>query len=189
MAAGLGTRLRPLTHEIPKPLVPVANRPIMEHILELLAGQDMREVVANLHWFGDTVRDRFGDGSELGIELTYSEEEKLLGTAGGVRNVRSFFGDDPFTVLAADALTDIDLQALTRTHERNDWIATLAVKRVTDDQRVRGRRHGLRRARAGIPGEAGAGRGSVRPRQLHDLRARPRGLRPLPGQGRARLRA
>ena len=132
MAAGLGTRLRPLTHEIPKPLVPVANRPIMEHILELLAGQDMREVVANLHWFGDTVRDCFGDGSELGIELTYSEEEKLLGTAGGVRNVRSFFGDDPFTVMAADALTDIDLQALARTHERNDWIATLAVKRVTD---------------------------------------------------------
>ena len=110
MAAGLGTRLRPLTHEIPKPLVPVANRPIMEHILELLAGQEMREVVANLHWFGDTIRDRFGDGSELGIELTYSEEEKLLGTAGGVRNVRSFFGDDPFTVMAADALTDIDLQ-------------------------------------------------------------------------------
>ncbi len=132
MAAGLGTRLRPLTHEIPKPLVPVANRPIMEHILELLAGQEMREVVANLHWFGDTIRDRFGDGSELGIQLTYSEEETLLGTAGGVRNVRSFFGDDPFAVMAADALTDMDLNALARTHEDNDWIATLAVKRVTD---------------------------------------------------------
>src|SRR4051794_31043210 len=78
MAAGLGTRLRPLTHEIPKPLVPVANRPIMEHILSLLAGHELNEVVANLHWFGDTIRRRFGDGSELGVELTYSEEEELL---------------------------------------------------------------------------------------------------------------
>ena len=114
MAAGLGTRLRPLTHEIPKPLVPVANRPIMEHILTLLAGHGLNEVVANLHWFADTIRDRFGDGSELGIELTYSYEEELLGTAGGVRNVRDFFGDEPFVVMAADALTDIDLQALVR---------------------------------------------------------------------------
>ncbi len=132
MAAGLGTRLRPLTREIPKPLVPVANRPIMEHILTLLAGHELNEVVANLHWFGDTIRERFGDGSELGVELTYSEEEKLLGTAGGVRNVRSFFGDEPFVVMAADALTDIDLQALARTHAENEWMATLAVKRVTD---------------------------------------------------------
>src|SRR6185295_2764264 len=132
MAAGLGTRLRPLTREIPKPLVPVANRPIMEHILRLLAGHELSEVVANLHWFGDTIRERFGDGSELGVELTYSEEEKLLGTAGGVRNVRSFFGDEPFVVMAADALTDIDLQALARTHAENEWMATLAVKRVTD---------------------------------------------------------
>jgi mannose-1-phosphate guanylyltransferase/mannose-1-phosphate guanylyltransferase/phosphomannomutase len=132
MAAGLGTRLRPLTHEIPKPLVPVANRPIMEHILELLARQGFTEVVANLHWFGDTIRDRFGDGSSLSVDLTYSEEAELLGTAGGVRNVRAFFGDDPFVVMAADALTDIDLEGLARTHERNGWIATLAVKEVTD---------------------------------------------------------
>ena len=132
MAAGLGTRLRPLTHEIPKPLVPVANRPIMEHILRLLARHEFSEVVANLHWFGDTIRDRFGDGSRFGVELTYSYEERLLGTAGGVRNVREFFGDEPFVVMAGDALTDIDLGALARTHAENDWIATLAVKRVTN---------------------------------------------------------
>jgi mannose-1-phosphate guanylyltransferase len=132
LAAGLGTRLRPITHEIPKPLVPVANRPIMEHILELLAGRGLTEIVANLHWYADTIRDRFGDGSGLGVELTYSYEEELLGTAGGVRNVRNFFGDEPFVVMAADALTDIDLSAVIRTHERNDWIATLAVKQVKD---------------------------------------------------------
>ena len=132
MAAGLGTRLRPLTHAIPKPLVPVANRPIMEHILERLARDGFREVVANLHWYPDTIRDHFGDGSALGTELTYSYEETLLGTAGGVRNVREFFGDSPFVVMAGDALTDIDLTALVATHEANDWVATLAVKRVAN---------------------------------------------------------
>ena len=130
MAAGLGTRLRPLTYEIPKPLVPVANRPIMEHILMLLARQGLTEVIANLHWFPETIRSRFGDGSELDLDLTYSFEEQLLGTAGGVRNVREFFGDGPFCVMAADALTDIDLQGLARTHAEHDWIATLATKRV-----------------------------------------------------------
>lgn len=132
MAAGLGKRLRPLTLEIPKPLVPVANRPIIEHILGGLARNGLREVVANLHWFPETIRDLLGDGSRLGLELTYSYEERLLGTAGGVRNVREFFGSEAFVVMAGDALTDIDLGALARTHASNDWIATLAVKRVSN---------------------------------------------------------
>ena len=130
MAAGLGTRLKPLTYAVPKPIVPVANRPIMEHVLALLARHGLGEVVANLHWFPDTIRDAFGDGSALGIELTYSDEPELLGTAGGVRNVREFFGEEPFLVLAADALTDIDLGALAREHRERGWIATLATKRV-----------------------------------------------------------
>ncbi len=132
MAAGLGKRLRPLTHEIPKPLVPVANRPIMEHILRRLAGDGLGEVVANLHWFPETIEERFGDGSALGIELSYSYEERLLGTAGGVRNVRDFFGDRSFLVMAGDALTDIDLAALADAHDGSGSIATLAVKRVTN---------------------------------------------------------
>jgi mannose-1-phosphate guanylyltransferase len=130
MAAGLGTRLRPLTYDIPKPMVPVANRPIMEHILALLARHDLGDVVANLHWFPDTITEHFGDGSGHGIELTYSYEEKLLGTAGGVRNVREFFGSELFCVIAADALTDIDLGAVVREHRERGWIATLATKRV-----------------------------------------------------------
>lgn len=130
MAAGLGTRLRPLTYDIPKPMVPVANRPIMEHILALLARHDLGDVVANLHWFPETITENFGDGSELGIELTYSYEESLLGTAGGVRNVRDFFGSEPFCVIAADALTDVDLGAVVREHRERGWIATLATKRV-----------------------------------------------------------
>ena len=109
MAAGLGTRLRPLTYEIPKPLVPVANRPIMEHILALLARDGLRRGDRQPALVpGDDsrpLRRRLG----LGIELTYCYEEQLLGTAGGVRNVREFFGSEPFVVMAADALTDIDL--------------------------------------------------------------------------------
>ena len=132
MAAGLGTRLRPLTYGIPKPLVPVANRPVMEHILLLLRRHSVGPVIANLHWFPEAIRDRFGDGSGLGIDLTYSYEEELLGTAGGVRNVAEFFGDEPFLVMAADALTDIDLGELRAAHEANDGIATLAVKRVSE---------------------------------------------------------
>jgi mannose-1-phosphate guanylyltransferase/mannose-1-phosphate guanylyltransferase/phosphomannomutase len=132
MAAGLGTRLRPLTYEVPKPLVPVANRPIMEHILGLLPRHELREVIANLHWFPDAIRDRFADGSALGIDLTYRYEDQLLGTAGGVRNVAEFFGDEPFLVMAADALTDIDLSGLRSAHEANGGIATLAVKRVAN---------------------------------------------------------
>lgn len=132
MAAGLGKRLRPLTYEIPKPLVPVANRPIMEHILTRLGRDGFGEVVANLHWFPETIRDHFGDGSGLGIELTYSHEQRLLGTAGGVRNVREFFGSEPFVVMAGDALTDIDLAGFARAHAESGRIATLAVKRVTN---------------------------------------------------------
>ena len=132
MAAGLGKRLRPLTYEIPKPLVPVGNRPIMEHILALLARDGFNEVIANLHWFPETIRDRFGDGQALGLDLTYSYEERLLGTAGGVRNVREYFGTEPFVVMAADALTDVDLAGLARAHAEHDWIATLAAKPVRD---------------------------------------------------------
>jgi mannose-1-phosphate guanylyltransferase len=132
MAAGLGTRLRPLTYEVPKPMVPVVNRPVMEHILELLPRHGFREVISNLHWFPETIRERFADGSSLGVDLTYSYEEKLLGTAGGVRNVAQFFGSDPFLVMAGDALTDIDLSALRAAHESHEGIATLAVRRVAN---------------------------------------------------------
>jgi mannose-1-phosphate guanylyltransferase len=131
LAAGLGTRLRPITYSRPKPMVPVANRPVMEHIVRLLARNGFREVIANLHWFPDLIRGHFGDGGEFGIELTYSEEEQLLGTSGGVRNAAEFLGDS-FLVISGDALTDIDLAAMRDFHESHDGIATLATRRVAD---------------------------------------------------------
>jgi mannose-1-phosphate guanylyltransferase/mannose-1-phosphate guanylyltransferase/phosphomannomutase len=132
LAAGLGTRLRPLTYELPKPLVPVADRPIMELILELLRGHGVTEIAANLSYRPDEIREHFGAGSGHGVSIEWSLEEELLGTAGGVRNVRDSFGDERFLVMAADALTDIDLTRLREAHEANDGIATLAVKRVPD---------------------------------------------------------
>jgi mannose-1-phosphate guanylyltransferase len=113
-------------------MVPVGNRPVIELILRSLARAGITEIVCNLHWFPDTIKERLGDGSHLGVELTYSHEQKLLGTAGGVRNVRDFFGDEPFLVMAGDALTDIDFRALADAHGANDGVATLAVKRVAD---------------------------------------------------------
>ena len=103
----------------------------MEHILRLLARHGFTETIANLHWFPELIEDHFGDGSELGVELSYSREEQLLGTSGGVRNAADFLGDS-FLVISGDALTDIDLTAMREFHESHDGIATLATKRVDD---------------------------------------------------------
>jgi mannose-1-phosphate guanylyltransferase len=131
LAAGLGTRLRPITYGMPKPMVPVVNRPVMEHILRLLARHGFTETIANLHWFPETIESHFGDGSGFGVELAYSHEEQLLGTSGGVRHAAGFLGDS-FLVISGDALTDIDLAAMREFHESHDGIATLATKRVAD---------------------------------------------------------
>jgi mannose-1-phosphate guanylyltransferase len=131
LAAGLGTRLRPITYAIPKPMAPILNRPVMEHIVRLLARHGFKQSIANLHWFPETIEGHFGDGSAFGIELSYSPEEKLLGTSGGVRNAAGFLGDS-FLVISGDALTDIDLGAMREFHESHDGIATLATKRVGD---------------------------------------------------------
>jgi mannose-1-phosphate guanylyltransferase/mannose-1-phosphate guanylyltransferase/phosphomannomutase len=126
LAAGLGTRLRPLTYEITKPMVPVLDRPVMAHILDLLDRHGFEQVIANLHYFPETIREHFGD------RLEYRYEPELLGTAGGVRACAQFFGDEPFLVISGDALTDIDLGAFVARHRASGGIATLAVKRVAD---------------------------------------------------------
>jgi mannose-1-phosphate guanylyltransferase len=131
LAAGLGTRLRPITYGMPKPMVPVLNRPVMEHIARLLARHGFSEAIANLHWFPELIEGHFGDGSEFGLALSYSREGKLHGTSGGVRLAADFLGDS-FLVISGDALTDIDLAAMRQFHETHDGIATLATKRVAD---------------------------------------------------------
>ena len=126
LAAGLGTRLRPLTYEITKPMVPVLDRPVMAHILDLLDRHSFEETIANLHYFPDSIREHFGE------RLSYRYEPELLGTAGGVRACADFFGEDSFLVISGDALTDIDLSALASRHREAGGVATLAVKKVPD---------------------------------------------------------
>src|ERR1700737_4521570 len=126
LAAGLGTRLRPLTYEIAKPMVPVLDRPVMAHIVDLLDRHGFEEVIANLHHFPDSIRAYFGD------RLAYRYEKELLGTAGGVRNCADFLGAEAFLIISGDALTDIDLTRFAERHRAAGGIATLAVKQVPD---------------------------------------------------------
>ena len=132
MAAGLGTRLYPLTGRTAKPMVPILNRPVMEHMLHLLRRHGVREVAANLHYQPDKIRTYFGDGSAFGVELRYNLEDDLLGTAGGVGAFREFLSDGTFVVVSGDGLTDIDLTAFVAAHRASAGLCTMAVKQVDD---------------------------------------------------------
>ncbi len=132
LAAGLGTRLRPLTDMISKPMAPIVNKPVMEHIIDLLSKYGYEEIVCNLHWYPEVIKDFFGDGSKWGVNIVYSYEQELLGTAGGVKNVESFFGGEPFLVISGDALTDIDLEQAYLFHERKGGMCTMVLTRVED---------------------------------------------------------
>jgi len=135
LAAGVGSRLEPLTTQIPKPLVPIANVPVMEHILQLLKRHDFSEVCANLYYLPDQIENYFQDGSALGIQLHFLREEELSGDAGGVRACRKFLGDSTFIVLMGDSLTDCDLSALVSEHKARKALATIGLKRVDDVSR------------------------------------------------------
>lgn len=129
MAGGEGSRLRPLTSSVPKPLVPVAGRPIMEHILLHLRRHQMRDVVATVQYMGASIRNYFGDGSEQGVSLTYSVEDSPLGTAGSVMLAKQYL-TEPFAIISGDSLTDIDLAAAARFHRERKAIATIVLKPV-----------------------------------------------------------
>jgi len=127
MAGGEGTRLRPLTSNQPKPLMPLANRPMMEHIVRLLKAHGFDDIVVTLAFLPQTIRTYFGDGSEFGVRMVYATEETPLGTAGSVRNARAEL-DEPFLVISGDVLTDIDLSEVVAVHERTGAVVTLALK-------------------------------------------------------------
>jgi NDP-sugar pyrophosphorylase family protein len=126
LAAGAGSRMGELTRDLPKPMLNVQGRPILEHILRNLAKHGFREVVLNLHYHPHVIQDHFGDGSALGLALTYIHEPYLLGTAGSVRNAAAFLqGQEPFLLHYGDVLTDQDLGAMVQTHLRKGAQATL----------------------------------------------------------------
>jgi mannose-1-phosphate guanylyltransferase / phosphomannomutase len=129
MAGGEGTRLRPLTGNQPKPMVPVFNKPIMEYIIELLRDHRMTDIVVTLQFMPQMIKNYFGDGADLGVNLSYAIEQHPLGTAGSVKNAADHL-KDTFLVISGDALTDIDLGALLAFHKAKRSMATIALKRV-----------------------------------------------------------
>lgn len=132
LAAGKGTRLYPLTGEIPKPMAPVAGKPVIQYIFELLADANIEEINVNVHYLADSILEVYGLASRVrDTEVYLSREEKLLGTAGSVKRLDSRF-DKTFLVVMGDALTDVDLRKLVAFHRERDAAATLALMRVPD---------------------------------------------------------
>ncbi len=128
LAAGLGTRLRPLTHTTPTVLLPVAGRPILEWNLLLLKRHGITEVIINLYHLGEQIVRALGDGARLGLRLAYSHEPTLQGTGGGIKQAAPFLKGGPFLVLNGDTLSDCDLTALIAAHRASRALATLAVR-------------------------------------------------------------
>ena len=129
MAGGEGTRLRPLTSNAPKPLLPLVNKPMMEHIVDLLRTHGFDDIVVTVAFMANAIRTYFGDGSEFGVKMVYATEETPLGTAGSVRNAMEHL-DERFLVISGDVLTDIDLGAILAFHDEHDAMATIGLVHV-----------------------------------------------------------
>lgn len=132
LAAGKGTRLFPLTGEIPKPLAPVVDTPIIGHIFGLLAGHGVEEVHVNIYYLADALLEAYGEESRRnGMSVYLNREDELLGTAGGVKRLADHF-DDTFVIVSGDALTDVNIEELVAFHKSKEALATIALRRVYD---------------------------------------------------------
>ncbi|HOG47568.1 MAG TPA: sugar phosphate nucleotidyltransferase, partial [Anaerolineae bacterium] len=129
MAGGAGSRLRPLTINRPKPMVPIVDKPVMAHILDLLKRHNITDVVVTLQYMADVIQADFGDGRSIGMNIQYSIEETPLGTAGSVKNAQEFL-DETFLVISGDALTDFDLTEVIAQHQARQAMATITLYRV-----------------------------------------------------------
>ncbi len=130
MAGGEGTRLRPLTSSRPKPLVPILNKPCMQHTIELLKRAGVTDIVVTLYYLADEIQGYFGDGSELGVNLIYTIEDTPLGTAGSVKKAEEYLKDDTFIIVSGDALTDLDVDKALAYHREKQSQATLVLQHV-----------------------------------------------------------
>ena len=145
LAAGKGTRVQPITHVIPKPMIPILQKPVMEFLLELLKEHGFTEVMVNVSHLAEEIENYFRDGQRFGVEIAYSFEGRIedgeligsaLGSAGGLKKIQDFQGffDDTFVVLCGDALIDLDLSDAVRQHKAKGALASLITKRVPKDQ-------------------------------------------------------
>lgn len=135
LAAGLGTRLRPMTNTIPKPLLPVAGTPLVVWNLLLLKRHGFHDVVINLHHLGPMIQQALGDGSRYGMRIIYSPEPVILGTGGGIKQAEPHFSGEPVLVLNGDTLFELDLDALCEFHRRREAAATLVLRQDPEAER------------------------------------------------------
>jgi mannose-1-phosphate guanylyltransferase/mannose-1-phosphate guanylyltransferase/phosphomannomutase len=132
LAAGEGRRMRPLTESLPKPMLPVARRPLLAHIVDLLSRHGVTDVGVNLHHQPETIVAYLERMRQAGLQVTFSMEERLLGSAGGVKRLEAFFEDGPFFVIYGDVLTDIDLTALAAFHIQRRAAVSIALYEAED---------------------------------------------------------
>ncbi|UJF34392.1 sugar phosphate nucleotidyltransferase [Paenibacillus hexagrammi] len=130
MAGGKGTRLRPLTCHLPKPMVPLTGKPCMQYTVELLKQYGIHDIAVTMQYLPEVIRSYFGDGSEFGVNMRYFDEDSPLGTAGSVKNAQKFL-DETFIVISGDALTDFNLERALSFHQKQNSLATLVLTRVT----------------------------------------------------------
>ncbi len=135
LAAGFGSRLRPLSYDRPKPLFPVMNRPAVEHALSLLKSAGIDEIAINLHHLGGKVEEHLEDGSRFGLHLHYSREDPILGSAGGIKAAQKYLDGDDFIVINSDIVTDINLKELIRFHREKNSCLTIALKPAPSSER------------------------------------------------------
>ena len=132
LAAGVGSRLDPLTRAIPKPMVPIVNRPVIEHIVLDLKKHGFNDIRVNVHYLGDVIEQGLGDGSRLGVRISYAQEDKLWGDAGSVKRSQDFFAGETFLVVGGDDISDIDLSGLMQMHREKKAASTIATTVVDD---------------------------------------------------------
>lgn len=137
LAAGFGTRLKPLTNHLPKPLFPVLNRPILEHAINFLSSQGIKDIAINLHHQSEKIIDYFGDGKRFSVNLHFSREEKILGTAGGIKKMQTFLEDETFLVINSDVLVDLNLNDVLKFHKEKNSKLTLVVRQDANAEKYK----------------------------------------------------
>lgn len=135
LAAGLGTRMRPLTEKMPKPLLLIGNRPIIHYTLLFLKKYGITDVIINLHHLADKMRENLDDGSGFGMKIAYSFEPEILGTGGGIKKVEPFLSDNTFVVINGDILIDVDLNDVIRFHKEKNATATMVLRKDDNIER------------------------------------------------------
>ncbi len=130
LAGGKGTRLRPFTYAVPKPLLPVNQKPMIEHIINSLKNYGITDIIITLGYLGYQIRNYFGDGSNFGVNITYSEEEKSLGTAGCLAPIKDMLKDDTFLLMAGDNLTNLNFNEFLEFHKMKGGVGTIALVEI-----------------------------------------------------------